>query len=157
MTRIATLAASLALAAGVAGAQPAAEPEVRAVIARQATAWNGADMASYFAIFDPAATIRQQARTGDKLTPYGTATIPEARTQSRRFLAKSKSTEIVEVRKVQLVADGTARASSFVVQAIRTGDIARTTCADRFQVFDRKGGKLVVTQQVDTFYRCPRR
>lgn len=151
-------AAALAAAASAASAAPAplTEPEVRAFAAGQVRALNAGDLDGYFAGFAPRAVFTSQALGSDNaIVPYGTSTVPQARAQLARTLARSKVAETVQVRKVFLGPRRTGGAlSAHVRTRIETGGRTRLSCAERLMTFARAGGRLRTLSQTDTLVRC---
>lgn len=146
----------LALSAALLLAAASPEADIRALVGRLERAWNAGDAEAYFAGFAPEAVFVDQARTGETITPYGRATLGQARVQTRRFLTTSKSTETSQVRAVR-IAGAEARVLSAVTARITARGAARTICLDREQVLRLDGGRWRVTARTDTLFRCPRR
>jgi hypothetical protein len=153
---------AIALLAAPAQAQsPNAAPDQTAVIAfvaRQDRAWNAADLAAYFASFTPTATFTLQARANDnRIVPYGTSTLAEARAQARRFFAKSKGQEASRLLSVSRPSpSGAVRVFTFVASRLETDGQVRASCARREQVLEPRGQQLRSRGQVDIVIRCPR-
>jgi hypothetical protein len=145
----------LVLIAGPALAQVRlTDDSVRAFVARQERAWNARDLGAYFAGFTPDARFTDQAYVGDKPpVPYGTSTLPEARTQARKALRGDKPRETGRILRITISADGrSARVESSVASQVR----ARRLCAGRTQILVLGAGGLRSRGQTDTFIRCPR-
>lgn len=154
---------SLLLVAGAAEAAPGraeaplTEARVRAFVQRQERAWNAGDLAAYFALYTTDARFTDQARTGDRLIPYGTSTAAQARAQAKRFLAGAKVRETGQVLRVDIAPDGrSARVLAREVSVIATPARTRRSCAERVQTVVLVGGQLRSTGQTDTVVRCPR-
>jgi len=156
------MSAALALCAAVlatpALAQPAAvtDAAVRAFVARQEAAWNAGALDRFFAGFTPDARFTDQAYVGDKPpVPYGTSTLAQARTQSRRTLAKGASREAGRIVRLRIAADGrSAQVVSRVAATLRSDGKTRRLCASRGQALVLRDGRLLSTGQTDTFYKC---
>lgn len=149
-------ALGLLLAQPAAAQSPIAEAEVRALAARQVQALNAQDLSAYFATFAPQARFTQQALGSDnRIVPYGTSTVPQARAQLARAAAASRITEAVQVRKVVVAASGGGAALTAQVRTrIEGGGRVRTSCAERLTAVARVGGALKALSQTDTLVRC---
>ena len=128
----------------------------RAFVARQEAAWNGRDLDRFFGAFTPEARFTDQAYVGDKPpVPYGTSTLAQARTQSRRMLAKGASRETGRVVSVRVAPDGrSAQVVSRITTSLQAAGKTRRLCASRGQALVVRGGRLLSTGQTDTFYKC---
>lgn len=136
---------------------PLTDARVRAFVQRQERAWNAGDLAGYFALYTRDARFTDQARTGDRLIPYGTSTAAQARAQATRFLAASKVRETGQVLRVDIAPDGrSARVLAREVSVITSKARTRRSCAERVQTVVLVGGVLRSTGQTDTVLRCPR-
>lgn len=156
--RRAALMLLAAVALGAAGPARITDAEARAFVARQTRAWNAGDVAGWAALHTPDARFSDQTRTpkGEVVT-YGTATLPQARDQARRFFATSKAQETGQVERVEIAADGaSARVTARKLSRITAQGRTRDSCAISVQTLVLKGGRLRSTGRVDTLYRCPR-
>jgi hypothetical protein len=128
------------------------EGEVRAFVARQSKAWNAGELSAYFALFTPDARFKDQALGSDnKVYPYGSSTLSEARTRSRRAFEGRRIQETTMIRSIALAADGrSAHVTADVVTAIG----ARRSCARREQVVVATPAGLRSTGETDTVVRC---
>lgn len=151
------------LAAALAGAVPAAaaparitEAQVRRLAEAQSRAWNAGDLGRYFASFSPTARFTDQALGSDnRVQPYGVSTLAEARTQSRRTLARSKVRETLAPGAVTFAPDRrSARMAAIVVTEIATGRARRRVCAQRVETFALTASGLRATALTDTVVRC---
>lgn len=134
------------------------DADVRALVTRQAAALNAGDLASYFATFAPQAVFTQQALGSDnQITPYGSSTLPQARTQLGKTLARTTVDETVTVRRVVVDPTGRGAALSAAVETrVGADGRVRRSCAERLSTFGRIGGRLRTLQQTDTLVRCRR-
>jgi len=147
------------LIAGPAPAAPArlAEPQVRVFVERQTRAWNAGDLAAYFATFTPDARFTDQALSNEnKVVPYGVSTVPQARTQARKTLAKAKVRETTVVTAVAIAPDGrsarvTSRTSSDITGP---GAAPRRVCAVRVATVAQTISGVRTSAQTDTIVRC---
>ena len=158
MRRLLPLVIALGLA-GVAAAQGAiTDAAVRTFVARQEAAWNAGDLNAYFAGFTLGATFTDQAYVGDKPpVPYGTSSLADARAQTGKALARSKSRETAQVTRVVLAPDGrSAQVISRVATTLESPTGVRRLCASRIQTLITAGGQLRSRGRTDTFYKCPR-
>lgn len=151
------LALGLALCAAPAAAQaPLGDAAVRAFAARQARAFNAGDLAAYFATFAPKAVFTVQALGSDnRITPYGSSTVAQARTQLSKTLGRSRVVETVEVRRVAI--SGTGRGAAFSARVrtrIEAEGRVRLSCAERLTSLSQVGGSLRALSQTDTLVRC---
>lgn len=146
---IAALAAATAVQAGPARLT---EPEVRAFVARQSKAWNAGELSAYFDLFTADARFRDQALGSDnKVYPYGTSTLDEARTRSAHALKGQRVQETTTIRSIALAHDGrSAKIEADVVTAIGT----RRSCARREQVVVATPKGPRSTGETDTVVRC---
>lgn len=149
----------LLLTATAAAAAPArlTEAEVRAFVARQESAWNAGDLEAYFRLFTPGARFTDQARAKDgRVVLYGTSTLAEARRQSRKALARSRSHEADAVRALRLAADGrSAQVTAGVTTTLTETGHARRLCAERTMTLVSTQGGLRSNGQTDTLVPCP--
>jgi hypothetical protein len=155
--RLSPLALCLALSAAPAAAQaPLTEAAIRDLAARQTAAFNAGDLAGYFATFAPKAVFTAQALGSDnRITPYGSSTVAQARAQLSKTVSRSKVSETVEVRRVALARSGRGGALSARVRTrIETAGQARLSCAERLTTFAEVGGSLRALSQTDTLVRC---
>jgi hypothetical protein len=145
------LGASPALAAGL------SDPEIRAFVAGQQAAWNARAVDRFFGLFTPQATFSDQYRTPDgKIVPYGSSTRTQAQAQTRKFLAKARSTEAGELVRIERSRDGrSVIVLSRVTSRQETGAKMRTLCAERVQRLSVMGGRIRSAGQSDTFMACP--
>ncbi|MDB5453170.1 MAG: hypothetical protein JWO33_1748 [Caulobacteraceae bacterium] len=134
------------------------ETDIRAFVAAQQQAWNGRATDAYFALFQPDAMFADQYRTPDgQVVPYGRSTLAEARSQTRRSLAKSRSTEMGEIVRITPTADGrSAVVISRVTSRQESAGRVRVSCAERTQTLSLEQGRIRSSGQSDTFMRCPR-
>ncbi|THD77182.1 MAG: hypothetical protein E7812_14625 [Phenylobacterium sp.] len=157
MRRLA-LATALAAFAQPALAAPArlSEAQVRAFVERQSKAWNGGDLTAYFALFTPDARFRDQALgSDDKVYPYGTSSLAEARARSGKAFAGRRIQEATTIRGVTLAPDGrSANLAADVVTTIAGGPGARRSCARREQVVVATPQGPRSTGETDTVVRC---
>jgi hypothetical protein len=155
--RFGLLLAAAMLAALPAWAAALSEAQVRAFVAEQQRAWNAGALDAYFAAFSPDAVFTDQYRTpSGQLVPYGTSTLAQARTQSRKFRATSKVSETGEIVRITLGPDGrTAQVVSHVVSRTEGPKGLRVSCAERRQDLALAAGRLRSKGQTDTFSRCP--
>ncbi len=158
--RRAALAVAVALAASTGLAQ--AEPRItdaaaRDFLARQERLWNARDVSGFFATYAPGARIADQARTGDgKIVPYGESTVPEARTQARRFFARSRAQQTSQVLRIEIAPDGrSARTQVRQTSRIETGGRVRLVCGESAQTLTLAQGRILSQAQTDTVVRCP--
>lgn len=130
----------------------------RAFVTRQERAWNSGDAAAYFASYAPGATFTDQAYVGDKApVPYGTSTLPQARAQVRKALARAKASETVQVQRITPTADGRAViVLARVASTLQTAGKTRRLCAVRRQTLILLRGDLISNGKTDTYYPCPR-
>jgi hypothetical protein len=156
--RAGLLLAAAALAAGPAWAGGVTEAAARAFVARQQQAWNAGQLDAYFAGFRPEAVFTDQYRTpSGQVVPYGTSTLPQARSQSRKFRSTAKVSETGAVERVTLGPDGrSAQVVSRVVARTQGPQGLRVTCAERRQELVLDAGGLRSKGQTDTYARCPR-
>jgi hypothetical protein len=156
--RIALPLAVAMLLAGPAGAAGLDEAQVRALVAEQQRSWNAGGLEAWAATFRTDAAFTDQYLTpAGQLVPYGTSTLPQAKTQSRKFRATSKVSETGRIIRIALGPDRrSALVVSKVVSQIRGPKGARTTCAERRQDVILGGDGLRSRGQTDTFSRCPR-
>ena len=150
------LALFTAASAEAAARSRLSEPQVRAFVQRQSQAWNAGDLDRYFALFTPEAAFTDQGRARDgRVVPYGTSTLAQARTQTRRSRAGAKVSEATTIRGIVLTADGrSARVTSAEDTRIATAGRARRLCAERVQTIVVTPGGLRSTGQTDTYVRC---
>jgi hypothetical protein len=148
----------LALIATAAQAAPArlTEAEARGFVERQSKAWNAGDLSAYFALFTPDARFRDQALASDnKVYPYGTSTLAEAKARSRHAFDHGRIQETTTVRSVALAPDGrSAKIEADVVSVIPDKAGARRSCARREQVVVATPAGLRSTGETDTVVRC---
>jgi hypothetical protein len=153
-----TLLIAMALLATAAQAAPArlTDGEVRAFVARQSKAWNAADLGAFFGLFTPDATFRDQALASDnKVYPYGTSTLAQARARSRHAFEGHRVKETTTIRGVAIAADGgSAKVAADVVTVISGPQGVRRSCARREQVVTRTPAGLRSTGETDTVVRC---
>ncbi len=157
MTVRVCLIATLLLTASPAWAAAAiTDPQVRAFVERQSRAWNAADLAAYFATFTPDARFTDQALSSEnKVVPYGSSTLAQARAQTRKVLAKSKVRETSTVSAVAIATGGrTARVTASTVSEISGATGLRQVCALRVQTLALTPVGLRATGQTDTIVRC---
>ena len=130
----------------------------RAFVAGQERAWNSGDLAAYFAGYAPGATFTDQAYVGDKPpVPYGTSTLPQARAQARKALARSKASETAQVQRITPTADGRAViVVARVASTLQTAGKTRRLCAVRRQTLIVVRGEMISNGRTDTYYPCPR-
>jgi hypothetical protein len=149
---------SAALLATAAQAAPArlTEADARAFVARQSKAWNAGDLAAYFALFTPDARFKDQALASDnKVYPYGTSTLAEARARSRRAFDRGKVQETATITSVAVASDGrSARIEADVVSVIPGKTATRRSCARREQVVVATPAGPRSTGETDTVVRC---
>jgi hypothetical protein len=128
------------------------EPEVRAFVERQSKAWNAGDLAAYFALFTPDARFTDQALASDnKVYPYGTSTLAQARADSRKAFARGKVQEATTIRSVALGPDG--RSATVAADVVTTVG-ARRSCARREQLVVATAGGPRSKGETDTVVRC---
>jgi hypothetical protein len=156
MRRIAFLLALAFATAAQAAAARLTEPEVRAFVARQSKAWNAGHLATFFGLFTPEATFRDQALASDnKIYPYGTSTLAQARARSRQALKGHRVQEVTTVRSIAIAADGrSAKVAADVVTTIGGPGGPRRSCARREQVVTATAAGLRSTGETDTVVRC---
>lgn len=156
-TRMALLLAAATLAA-TAWAAGLGEAQVRAFVAGQERSWNAGALEAWSATFRPDAVFTDQYLTpAGQLVPYGSSTLAQARTQSRRFRAQARLAEAGRIVRIAVAADGrTAQVVSRVVSRIEGPKGLRTTCAERRQDLVLEPDGLRSRGQTDTFSRCPR-
>jgi len=132
------------------------EPEVRSFVERQSRAWNAGDLAGYFGLFTADARFTDQARARDgRVVPYGTSSVPQARTQAMRFFAGSKVVETTAIRQIALAPDGrAARVVSDEVSILTGAGRRRRECAERVQTVVQTPAGLRSKGQTDTLVRC---
>lgn len=130
----------------------------RAFVSGQERAWNRGDMAAYFAGYAPGATFTDQAYVGDKPpVPYGTSTLPQARAQARKALARSKASETAQIQRITPTPDGRAViVVSRVTSTLQTAGKTRRLCAVRRQTLISHQGRVLSNGKTDTYYPCPR-
>jgi len=149
---------ALAFLAAAAHAAPArlAEPEVRAFVARQSKAWNAGDLAGFFGLFTPDAQFRDQALASDnRVYPYGTSTLAQARARSRQAFEGHRVQETTTIRSIAAAPDGrSARVAADVVSVISGPTGVRRSCARREQVVIATPAGLRSTGETDTVVRC---
>jgi hypothetical protein len=152
MHRIAILLALALATAAQASPARVTEPEVRAFVARQSKAWNAGDLAAFFALFTPDAQFRDQALASDnKVYPYGTSTLAQARARSRHAFEGHRLQEATTIRSIAIAADGrSARVAADIVTTIGP----RRSCARREQVVTATPAGLRSTGETDTVVRC---
>lgn len=153
-------AAVLSLAAASATPVRAAglsEPEVRAFVASQQVAWNARAVDRFFGLFTTQAVFSDQYRAPDgKIVPYGTSTLAQARTQTRKFLAGARAVETADLLRIQPGRDGrSVIVLSRVTSRQEIGAKVRTMCAERVQRLSVVGGQIRSAGQSDTFMGCP--
>ena len=152
------LAAALAALAQPTQAAPArlSEAQVRAFVERQSKAWNAGELSAYFGLFTPDARFRDQALgSDDKVYPYGTSSLAEARARSGKAFAKGRVQEATTIRSVAVAPDGrSARIAADVVTTIAGGPAARRSCARREQLVVATPQGLRSTGETDTVVRC---
>ncbi len=153
----AAVAACMAVGASPSLAAGLSEPEVRAFVASQQAAWNGRAVDRFFELFTPQATFSDQYRTPDgKIVPYGASSRAQAQAQTRKFIAKGRSTEAGEVVRIAPSRDGrSVIVLSRVTSRQESGGKVRTMCAERVQRLSVVGGALRSAGQSDTFMACP--
>lgn len=156
--RTGLLLAAAMLAAGPAWSAGIGEAQVRAFIARQERNWNEGALDSWSAGFRPDATFTDQYRTpAGEIVPYGTSTLSQARTQSRKHRAAAKVSEAGQIVRIAFGPDGrSAEVVSRVVSRTESAKGVRTACAERRQALVLAEGGLRSKGQTDTFSRCPR-
>ncbi|HEX3699952.1 MAG TPA: hypothetical protein VHV27_04690 [Phenylobacterium sp.] len=151
-----TVLALLAAAAAQAAPARLTAAEARSFVDRQSKAWNAGELAAYFALFTPDARFRDQALGSDnKVYPYGTSSLAEARARSRRAFAGHRIAETSTIRGVALAPDGrSARITADVVSQIGGGGGVRRSCARREQVVVATPAGPRSTGETDTVVRC---
>lgn len=128
------------------------DADVRAFVVRQQAAWNAGRLDAYFAAFTPDATFTDQAYNGGKPpVPYGTATLAEARAQTRKAVAKAQPREAARVFRIAIAADGR---SAEVTTSVGIQAGSRRMCASRVQTVVLAEGGLKSRGQTDTYIRC---
>ncbi|HKR88204.1 MAG TPA: hypothetical protein VJS38_08495 [Phenylobacterium sp.] len=152
------LACAAMLVAGPARSAGLGEAQVRAFVARQERSWNDGALEAWSAGFRPDATFTDQYRTpAGEIVPYGTSTLSQARTQSRKHRAAAQVSETGRIVRIALGPDGrSAEVVSRVVSRTRTAKGVRIACAERRQDLVLAEGDLRSKGQTDTFSRCPR-
>lgn len=151
------LVLAVLLVAGPASAAPGlTDPQVRGFVERQSRAWNAGDLAAYFATFTPDARFTDQALSNEnKVVPYGSSSLAQARAQTRKVLAKSKVRETSTVSAVAIAPGGrTARVTAGTASQITSPGAVRRVCALRVQSLALTPAGLRSTGQTDTIVRC---
>jgi hypothetical protein len=149
--------AAAVFSAGSAFAAGLSEAQVRTFVAQQERSWNAGALEAFFAGFRPDATFTDQYRTpAGQVVPYGTSTLAQARTQSRKFRATSKVSERGEIVSIALGPDGrTAQVVSRVTARTEGAKGLKVSCAERRQELVLGADGLRSKGQTDTFSRCP--
>jgi len=149
---------AILLLATAAQAAPArlTDGEVRAFVARQSKAWNAAELSTFFGLFTPDAQFRDQALASDnKIYPYGTSTLAQARARSRRAFAGHRVQETTRIRSVAIAPDGrSAKVAADVISVISGPNGVRRSCARREQVLTTTSAGLRSTGETDTVVPC---
>ncbi len=157
--RAAFLSLTIILAAGAATAQGRlSDASVRAFLTGQERLWNAGDVDAYFATFTPDArfTDRGQSNQGG-FVDYGTSSLSQARTTSKRLLAGSKVRESSRIVRIELAADGrSARVVTDETTRIETAGKARVVCAESVHQLRVTPGGLRSAGQTDYIRRCRR-
>ena len=115
-------------------------------------------MTAYFAGYALTATFTDQAYVGDKPpVPYGTSSLPQARAQARKALARSKASEVVDVQRITPARGGRAViVVSRVASTLQAAGKTRRLCAVRRQTLISHQGRILSSGKTDTYYPCPR-
>jgi hypothetical protein len=139
----------------IAAAPGLTEAQVRGFVVQQERAWNAGRFGAYFEAFGPGATFTDRAYVGDKPgVVYGTSTLAQARTQTRRSAAKV--TETAHLLAVEIAADGrSARVVTLERMTSTEKGRARQLCAVRSQRLTLSGSRVRSEGQTDTFLGCP--
>jgi hypothetical protein len=152
------LAIFAAVSSGAAQAAPTrlTDAEIRAFVARQEKAWNGGDVAGFFALATSDASFTDQARAKDgRVVVYGASTVAQARAQASRFFAGSHTRETVTVRSVQIAPDGRSARVVGHEDALLTGaGHTRHLCAETLQTVVLTPAGLRSKGQIDTVTPC---